>query len=595
MTSVILQTISVLLPISMVFSLNYEVELIDRLNDFYNFDHNLFFLDDKTDSSRYISSKTATSLPKTIYVFDDSYLESSKVTLLEHRPATTSKNNFLIVVARDLQLGIMSRLLMRIVEICQLEKNVKIGLFFTNASIDSVEKLLQWSGSVGIGNIFCAFYTESFNVFRFNPFGKFELINVTSESVQNYFPNNLPNYHKYPLRLALVDGWDVRYHDVKFWDTVADVINASKLVISVAEVDTETNRSIGADLLLHISNKANLNKLYPCRMELAVIVVPHAKPYSSFVEYLTSGAWKRLLVYTFIVIVMSSIVLILSGWLQNKKILLFETISDILNLLMNDNSAIRYGQRNRADIFVIVPITFTGLIVVNGVFSLFQSYLTLPMYERQINSLTDLFKSSVMILTNGIFWADWTIDTLESITDCAGWSAKVARTDFPNLRYEYSRFNDSVAYIGTGHDAQAFVMAQKRLDLKAYHIIEQAIARVPFSYKELKDLSIIGRLNEIVHLFQSAGFLEKWIEDEQLKLVTEIYNANIQLKTSDNSSIDSTFTIPSLVWFGWASSAIVFICEILWNRIKNVASQCRECLRRLKRLPRIRRRKICCK
>lgn len=133
-------------------------------------------------------------------------------------------------------------------------------------------------------------------------------------------------------------------------------------------------------------------------MVTSVLLVPHARPYSGFVGYLQNATWKLFFIYTFVVIAAASLLLTISGYWQTKKISFRQSVGDVINLLLNDNGSIRYGQLHCADIYVAVPLTFNGLIMMNGIVSVFQSYLTVTIYGPQINSIDDLFESATQIL-----------------------------------------------------------------------------------------------------------------------------------------------------------------------------------------------------
>ncbi len=65
-----LSTITLLLPT--IYAKNREVNLIHAMNNFFNFDHNLFFLDQLVDINRFISTKwhDDNNTPRSIHVFD---------------------------------------------------------------------------------------------------------------------------------------------------------------------------------------------------------------------------------------------------------------------------------------------------------------------------------------------------------------------------------------------------------------------------------------------------------------------------------------------------------------------------------------------
>lgn len=250
--------------------------------------------------------------------------------------------------------------------------------------------------------------------------------------------------------------------------------------------------------------------VYPHAMKRLIMVVPHAKPNSSFVEILKSGTWKRLLMYSVIVTVTSTILLTTTiAYLQANKFPLFQSAIDVINISMNDNGAIRYQKLRKADVCVLVPLTFTGLIVVNGIFSLFQSFLTVPTYERQIDTLSDLYNSSVPIITTENTWANRTITALESLTNYGGWNKKlhIVKLKGQNLYI----CNSSIAFPMREEYAEILVEEHQRVELRYFHLIKGVSLEQTLQVHHFRpDFPFIERINEIIYRFQSAGLFELW-------------------------------------------------------------------------------------
>ncbi len=380
-----------------------ELKLINQLNEFYDFDHNIFLLDSTVDHDRYVNiflstfnSEFGKYTPQSVYTFDNGQGQKFTHIELSYLNEITSKNTFLIVAVENVNFDNKSTILSEF-EGLLVSKNVKIGVFFAGniTTMDTIKKLFRWSWSVGIVNIFCTFYTNreqnagsSLNVFRFDPFCEAfdsnDLINVTlSDSHhQNCFPDKLPNYHGHPLRILQVQTIEPSNLEVNFWGTVVRVFNASMLHAYVNEADYYYwNGLIKADINQYETSMPEDKQIYPHRMAAVVLLVPHAQPYSGFMAYLQSKTWKLLFAYTFLVVATASMILTVSGYLKTKKILFLQRFTDVVNLLINDNGAIKYRQLHRADVCLIVPLTFIGFIMMNGILSAFQSYLALPMYD----------------------------------------------------------------------------------------------------------------------------------------------------------------------------------------------------------------------
>lgn len=571
-----------------------EVSLVNRLNDYFGFDHNIFLLDRTLDPDRYVAASPSGSdhgkfTPQSVYTFTrdgsgNNYTETTYV-----KNVTIGKNPLLIVAVANLNFGNDSKILAEVKRIRNLQiiSNLKIGVFVARnvvTSTDLIERLFRWSWSVGIVNIFGAFYSNiedaasALNVFRYDPFLTFELVNVTeSESFQNYFPDKIRNYRQHPLRFVKINKLDLYDVEIGFWRIVARVFNASESTIYVSFEDREkVLLTSEADILLHDMTLARMQtlsgnvRLYPYRMISLVLLVPHAQPYSDFVAYLQNATWKRLFAYTFAVIAAATLLLTVSGYLHSKKILLVRCVADVVNILMNDNGAIPYGRLHRADAWVIVPLTFTGLIMVNGILSAFQSFLIVPIYERQMNTIEDLFKSNVPILADEIGWANRTIKVLENLTKLGGWSDKLYPKNKTQIMEEISKFNSSISVALPNHEiAHKVLEAQKRLNLKAYHVITKNLEKTLIGFQVRRYFPFIESINDLIHRSQCVGLMDKWLKDHYESEIKRLWKMNLNRQDkSINESHSGEFTVPTVVWGGWMGSAIVFVCEIIWNKVK---------------------------
>lgn len=65
----------------------------------------------------------------------------------------------------------------------------------------------------------------------------------------------------------------------------------------------------------------------------------------------------------------------------------------LLNLVLNDNGAIDYQLLTCVEALLIVPLTFVGMIFVNGMLSNLQSYITNKIIQPQIDTVEDIYRS----------------------------------------------------------------------------------------------------------------------------------------------------------------------------------------------------------
>lgn len=384
-----------------------ERELIGELNEFFDFDHNIFLLESTSYHHRYIcmSSNNGGSddqcVPQTVLLLND----ESRTDIGRELKSITSKNTFLIAVVET---PIDSRFLSKIQSIRELKTNMKIGVFFVHAITTPliIENMFRWSWRVKILNIFSAFYLNQkngtpsdplLNVFKYDPFRTFKMINVTgSTSIANVFPDKKPNFQRYPLRFSVIIEINNFLHDELFWETVAKKFNAtiSGTLIHMSGRRNAIDYILPYEAVLHDGNFT----MYPHKLAHFVMMVPHAQPETGYVAILKNLTSESLFGYTFIVILGICGILAASRYLHKSKIPLLESVADVLNLLMNDNATIRYQHLRLADIWIIVPLTFVGFVIVNGLLSIFISHASVELHQNQIRTFDDLYHSSVPLL-----------------------------------------------------------------------------------------------------------------------------------------------------------------------------------------------------
>lgn len=578
-----------------------ELALINQLNNFFHFDHNIFLLDSSIDHDRYINTlpswKTLTDeyTPQSVYNYEA--IEDSNITALESLTEIRSKNTFMIVVPESSKFESNVQLFSYVKSMHRLSINMKIGVFYSDiAAIDDIKKLFEWFGTHSIVNIFCLFYlnnealpSDPFpNVFRLSPFGAFNvtMVNVShSECLSNYFPDKSSNFQQYPLRLPIIGNIKIIDYDKKLWKTVLAALNASTTMIQLSStmdlyglIDDDI-----IDVMPHLHIVEEPTNVYPMKMATLVIVVPEALPYSDFLSYLKRITSAQLIGYTVVTIVAVTVLRTISCYIKTKKILLFQCLADVLNLLMNDNSSIMYSQLNRVDVCLIVPLTFAGFVVVSDVISIFQSYVILPVIQPQINTIADLFNSPFPILSPEP-WSSQVIGCLENVSRHGGWKDKTLSVGLDVIDQQIAVFNTSISFPSFNSDVKLVIEVQKRLNIRGYHIpTEVYLNKYLASYTVNDNFPFIERLNDIILGIREAGLFDKWLEDHNEMLVMKLWSIyrDDQNRMINDADVD-VFPVPAVIFYGWIASVIVFIGEIVSEKIKT-AEQRRKQSRNLRR------------
>lgn len=579
-----------------------EVILLQRLNTFFHMDHNIFLVDSVAERDHIITTSHQSDVitPRSVYRYK---IVGDKITGVESLTKISSKNTFLIVVAIEAN----TELLNEIKRIQLLQINVKVGVFFVkDVSTENLLQLFKWFWESQIINIFVGFHTDdnnvngsstssssssySLNVYTFNPFGTFSLINVTgSTSFENYFLRQNSNLQRYPFRLGYLFS-DIS-NDERVWHAIFNVMNATFTVIHGPEFNwnsiprTELFKLVAVDVIRTTFNMNDLKQLnmYPVHADDQVILVPEALPYSQFSSYLRTVTSDPFFGYSYFTIVLVIILLTLFRYVRMKKMLFFQTAADVVNLLMNDNAAIKYRQLGRNEVMIIVPLTLAGLVIVNGVISALQSYLTKPVNQPQINSFEDIYDSPYPILTDKVGWRGHMIKSMEDLSKHGNWDAKVLLENRARHIENIARFNRSFAFILPDTLGKVIIDLQKRKNVKkGYHIMNVHIYKYLSTYAVRDDFPFTERFNEIIHWIQNAGLYEKWWKDELHDSCERIYRYfnNGTVMASDDDDIDRS-PMPMFIVYGWFASVIVFIFEIMWkNTLRNYYVTIKKCILR---------------
>lgn len=166
-----------------------------------------------------------------------------------------------------------------------LQGNMKIGIFFSHfASSEYLQTLFEWCREQLIVNIFVALYAQPqenlilrservLNIFTFNPFGPFYVINVTgSQTYKSFFSILNSNFHHHQLQL----GYPFTFHHNKeSWLTVFQLMNASYTFPKYNYTKRSEFFDNGFAQLFAQEKLAELS-VYPLMMLTQLILVPEA-------------------------------------------------------------------------------------------------------------------------------------------------------------------------------------------------------------------------------------------------------------------------------------------------------------------------------
>ena len=197
--------------------------------------------------------------------------------------------------------------------------------------------------------------------------------------------------------------------------------------------------------------------------------------------------------------------------------------------------------------------------------------MTSPIYQPQINSAKDLYETKALILADEKGWKEPVVMALEDLTNFGGWIDKIHTVPYDQLSQEENKFNDSIAAFMFNWQAEPYLEAQKRLGLKAHHLLREIpFGRYPINFELTSTFPFVEPIQDIIHRMNCAGLIDKWIQEESDGIMKGLVNKNIQRRNHIQLNVNefSALTLWYVVSCGWILSAVAFICELIWKKIK---------------------------
>lgn len=576
-----------------------EVDLIKKLNQFYLFDHNLILIESTTNLDKFINvPESLCCVPQTLYVFEDISEE------MNTKSISRSTNTFMIIGLKGINLERNLIFLTKIKDFQRDNNNLKIGLFIIESlpTSDYLLQLFKWFWQNSIVNIFVAYSAQtgieihhseySLHIYTFNPYGTFDLINLTdSESLSDYFPKYCYNLRQHSIRIAVHNDLNTFIYskdnpkfggnDGKLWQTIFSVTNASYTMVKFVEItdghdiqDMVMNGTIDLGPQSHPLFAWNSPiYLYPIYMDTVAIIVPSAEPYAEFAAYLETffdyTLFYALLLTMFLVI--TSLTLI--RYMKYQRILFFQSVADVINLFMNDNMAIDYRNLYRAESFIILPSTLAGFVIINIILSILTSFLTRPMDQPELNTFADIERSPFPVMVPTQKNVDQLVEDFKHIWNI-DWSHKIASSSFDEFLRQILSFNTSICFVYFGSKVKNLLEHQKRLNIRGFRIPTQTISQTIFCYVVPVDYPLKHCFNEIIQWIMNAGLYWKWTDESYFEFVEKGYFS----KTVNGAERSGEkYYVPMFIVYGWIGSGFVFIIEIVWNRIKEKNVYLKKC------------------
>lgn len=532
-----------------------EIRLINQLNDFYGFDENIFLIDSLTDTNRFVgATDQRNAMPIRLIRFNAS---DYGIDGMKSLTKIQSKDPLLIIVIDGVCWDCWPSFRQRLMEIHRMQRNLKICLFTSPqfSGQDELHNFFLWCWNHGIVNIFVATFDRKvepvLSSFSFDPFVNFRVISITDDGhIARYFPHQHVNYHLHTLRFP-----GIYQFSKEIIDFLSRAMNASQ---TFNQHPSQIDIIPGLDLY---PRSSGLNT-YPIIMENVVIAVPESLPFpgfSSYFRFMTENIFGWFLGVSGVVISLLTII----RYNNRKKIEIFQSSVDVLNLLLGGKSGLKYEKVALAETTLILPLTFAGLLIVNVILSELLSFLTQPRLQPEINSIEELYESKVKILVTPGYWEKEVVHILNDQFYQDDWKSRMLVLNGDSMDKLILSRNSSIAFISYRAQAQSLFEAQKRLGLRGYRIPTKVIVFMKklFNFWVNENFPFIERFNEICHWLQHSGLYGKW-EKDRIFSHSRMVRINIK-KDSQNEEPP----IPLVIVQGWIVSVLVFVAEILWKRV----------------------------
>lgn len=549
---------------------------INQLNSEFGFDHNIFFFHSSVETNRFVSSMyhNMKYTTRSLFTMDD----MMKLSVVEQN--RTSKAELWIVAAGSLDIKSVVETLSLIKKIQVWKANSKIGIFFSLIwSNHDLYELFTWCWNHRILNIFAAFRaptstasgSQTLNIFNYVPFGTFKVVNVTgTKSLRRIFHEKISNFQGHSFRLAVIADDDlVQYSstvafsngpDEMLWQAVFSVINASYSIFlvkgSLEPIDVMDNGTVDIHGDLTDILNQQIVTIYPMVLEIVSMVLPEPRPYGTFQAYIQIATSTGFMGYSLGTVLAVVLVLMCSRRINSRNILLYQCFIDVMNLLLYDNTAIKYQRMSFSEIMLILPITFAGFIIVNGFLSSLKSQLTQPMMQPRIETIDEFYNSPIPMTTPNEYWLAKDAEMLNNLLNHEG-------NFTPKMRViEYSKFVEQIIAEEMFSFAEYNSIAKFMCKHKKYYITKIQMQRIWYSHNLRSDCPFIDRFNEIIYRITQAGLYEKWWRD-----------ASVEDRVFRNASGEELhgeqFSAPIFIVYGWIVGIFVFVVEVNWERIKN--------------------------
>lgn len=574
-----------------------EGSFIQQLNQFYGFDHNIFVFTDAINTLHEIY--LVDDHPRTIIQLNN----SNQAYKLENKPQVFGRiallgSNCLLLVflsgySHEKPLERANSLndvgMSTIVELIKWNERMKIGIIVgetiaEDGHLEIVQNLFKWSWKYSIIYVFVAFlHGDLENIFTYNPYDSHQISICRSLDVPLYFPEKTKNLFGHPVRIAFQPDPisiqyvknDFRSKDGKLCEYILKGLNASYIIREVKNIsfDSIENEAManGVDLvprLRRVKPKTASKPAiytYPVILDVSILLVPAAEPYSPISAFLLNFTKENFLV---LISLIFSLILILwairrSTSVQRKFL---RNCMDVINLLCGLD--IKRGKSTSNDEqWNIVSLSFGGFFFTNLILSTFISILAKPSFQPEIDTMDQFDQTSLEIVPPDASYVAPFLDLAQFRG--RNW------TDRINLKFDTTDFtvqiygcNNKYSYLFTRSRTEVLIERQKHIStIRCFHVPGEHLRSYAYSYLVGAQAPFKDEVNLLILQAFSAGFYAKWSKEVYRNLSGEGFFDDF---ISDNDETVESFSMPLVMLYAWVLCTIVFVYENFYFRLRKL-------------------------
>lgn len=405
------------------------------------------------------------------------------------------------------------------------------------------------------------------NIFTYNPFGEFALVNLTNSGVKFYY-NKIDDLYQHDINVMIskdipnifvkTSSSKIRFGgpDGKMCELFCKKLRVncrfeilepdrmSKLNLTISDV------VFNPSPILDSGSGESIMKMYsyPVHFDAVVIIVKASKRYSKLMQmtfYSEFGNSRQDMA-----IILASVILML--FIVRFRTLNFytfvDTCRDVLSITIKLDIR-RLFNLKLSEILVILPTTFFGFVIVNTVISILTTfYTTTTHYRPDINSLSDIDQLSCKIAVNN----EHSMKILSEFNEF-NWSTRFVYLNQQEITHQLFKFDTTTCFIDSFRRADVLMRYQK-YRRRILHVVKLNLGPRLYGYMMHSMSPHKHRFNELILNAMSSGLYSKWSSD----IYFELYEEGILKNFVTYSAIDHIPSSLQLFYIFWPLNILVY-------------------------------------